>query len=133
MPSENMIETTLIEQNGNRIAKGEMDFIDLESVELELVLNQQVLREDGFEECLRKAGRAGGFDFLFKLPLFDQIPGQQIAVMSTRDGEKLLYAVLDKSGTDVEIVPEDAMRSEIRDFAAAFRELFSQLGTETTG
>lgn len=132
MPSENMIETTLIEQNGNRIASGDMDFIDLESVELELVLDLRVLREFGFEECLKKASEASGFEFLFQLPLFDQIPGQKIAVMTTETGDKLLYAVLDTSGTEIEIVPEEAMRPEIRSFAAAFTDLFTQLGSDPT-
>ena len=43
MPSENMIETTLIETAGAQIAQGEKDFVDLESVELELALDLQVL------------------------------------------------------------------------------------------
>jgi hypothetical protein len=129
MPSQNMIETTLIEQAAPQIAKGEKDFIDLESVELELALNLETLRELGFEECLREASKSSGFNFLFQLPVFDQNPGQRIAVMSTEDGDKLLYAVLDNSGTEIEIVPEEAMRSEIRNFAAAFMDVFSQLGS----
>lgn len=128
MPSADMIETTLIEQTGNQIATGEKEFVDLESVELELALNLQTLQEFGFEECLKEASEASGFKFLFQLPVFDQIPGQRIAVMSTKDGDKLLYAVLDNTGTAIEIVPQDAMRVEIRDFASAFMDVFAQLG-----
>ncbi len=128
MPSENMIETTLIQQAGVQIAEGKKDFVDLESVELELALDLQTLQDFGFEDCLKQAAGSSGFDFLFQLPVFDQNPGQRIAVMSTRDGNKLLYAVLDNSGREIEIVPEDAMRSEIRDFAGAFMEVFTQLG-----
>ena len=44
------------------------------------------------------------------------------------DGDKLLYAVLDNNGNEIEIVAEDAMREEIRDFAGAFMDVFSKLG-----
>jgi len=128
MSSENMIETTLIETAGAQIAQGEKDFVDLESVELELALDLQILKDFGFEECLKQAATASGFEFLFQLPVFDKNPGQRIAVMSTGDGDKLLYAVLDNNGNEIEIVAEDAMREEIRDFAGAFMDVFSKLG-----
>ena len=128
MPSQDMIETTLIENAGSRIANGETDFIDVESVELELALEMQTLREFGFEACLREASEAGAYQFLFQLPALDHIHGQHIAVLSANKSKKLLYAILDKSGTDIEIVPEAAMQTEIRNFAAAFMDVFSQLG-----
>ena len=128
MPSQNMIETTLIEQAGPQIAEGEMDFVDLESVELELALDPETLRERGFEACLKEAAETGGFDYLFQLPAYDPHPGNQIAVVATPDRERLLYAVLDDSDGEIEIVPEEAMRSEFRDFAGAFVDVFNQLG-----
>lgn len=128
MQSQDMIQTTLIEQTGNRIAKGETDFVDLESVELELALDLQTLHEAGFDECLREAAAACDFDFLFPLPAFDSVPGQRIAVVSTGARGKLLFAVLNKAGTDIEIVPDAAMIPEIRSFASAFTDVFSQLG-----
>jgi len=101
---------------------------DLETVELELALDRQALQEFGFEHCLQQACAASGFGFLFQLPIFDQIPGQRIAVLSTEDGSKLLFAVLNDAGTDIEIVAEDEMRPEIRSFSAAFMDVFTQLG-----
>ena len=104
------------------------DLADLEVVELELALDRQVLQEFGFEHCLQEACAATDFEFLFQLPIFDQIPGQRIAVMSTGVTGKLLFAVLNDAGNDVEIVKQDDMRSEITSFATAFMDVFTQLG-----
>ncbi|TCD11290.1 hypothetical protein [Oricola cellulosilytica] len=104
------------------------DLVDLEVVELELALDHQLLQEFGFEHCLQEACAATQFDFLFQLPVFDQIPGQRIAVLSTGIDGKLLFAVLNDAGNDVEIVQEKDMRPEITSFALAFMDLFSKLG-----
>lgn len=101
---------------------------DLDTVELELAIDLRNLQEFGFEYCLQQACAATKFEFLFQLPVFDHIPGQRIAVLSTGDGSKLLFAVLNNAGNDVDIVPSDDVRPEIRSFASAFMDVFTQLG-----
>ena len=128
MPSAHTQETTPIEPALNQIITSKEGFVDLESVELELALDLQVLQDFGFEHCLQEACEASGFEFLFQLPIFDLNPGQRIAVLSAGTGGKLLYAVLNDAGTEIEIVPQDLMRDEIRSFAEAFTDVFSQLG-----
>jgi hypothetical protein len=128
MPSAQLHEVTRIDTARNQVAKSGGDVADLEMVELELALDRQVLQEFGFEHCLQQACAANKFEFLFQLPIFDQIPGQRIAVLSTDDSGKLLFAVLNDAGNDIEIVKQDDMRSEIRSFAIAFMDVFTQLG-----
>lgn len=107
---------------------------DLDTVELELAIDLRNLQEFGFEYCLQQACAVTKFEFLFQLPVFDHIPGQRIAVLSTGDGSKLLFAVLNNAGNDVDIVPSDDVRPEIRSFASAFMDVFTQLGrTESRG
>ncbi|MCI5073648.1 hypothetical protein [Oricola sp.] len=128
MQPSNTLETIMIERAGTQIATGEKNFVDLDSVELELAIDPNILRDAGFEDCLKAAARATGFDFLFQLPAFDQVPGQRIAVLSTDSGRDLLYAVLGDSGAEIEIIPEEAMRAEIRDFAESFMDVFLRIG-----
>lgn len=103
---------------------------DLETVELELAIDRQVLQEFGFEQCLQQACGATRSEFLFQLPVFDQNPGQRIAVLSAGKDEraKLIYAVLNDAGNNVEIASPESMRPEIRSFASAFMDVFTQLG-----
>ncbi|MFZ2101487.1 MAG: hypothetical protein WAU86_13075 [Oricola sp.] len=129
MPSAQLQETVVLEPAVAQAVPDQKDKADLEMVELELALDRQVLQEFGFEQCLQQACASSGFDFLFQLPIFDQIPGQRIAVLSTGDRSKLLFAVLNDAGNDVKIVPEEDMRPEIRSFAAAFMDVFTQLGS----
>jgi hypothetical protein len=118
---------TEVEKTQEPIATDDADLADLEVVELELAIDRQTLQEFGFEHCLQEASAATEFDFLFQLPIFDQIPGQRIAVLSTTEG-KLLFAVLNDAGTDVDIVKQEDMRGEITSFANAFMDVFTQLG-----
>ncbi len=128
MSSAQLHEAAVLEPAATHAVQAGKDVADLEMVELELALDRQTLQEFGFEHCLQQACETSGFDFLFQLPIFDQIPGQRIAVLATRDSRKLLFAVLNDAGNDVEIVPEDEMRGEIRSFAGAFMDVFTQLG-----
>lgn len=128
MPSAQLQDAAILEPVVQTAVPDTNDKTDLETVELELAIDRQALQEFGFEHCLQQACAASGFGFLFQLPIFDQIPGQRIAVLSTEDGKKLLFAVLNDAGNDIEIVAEDDMRPEIRSFAAAFMDVFMQLG-----
>lgn len=128
MPSAQLQDATVLEPAVSTAVPDTKDKTDLETVELELALDRQTLQEFGFEHCLQQACAASGFGFLFQLPIFDQIPGQRIAVLSTEDGRKLLFAVLNDAGNEIEIVAEEDMRPEIRSFATAFMDVFMQLG-----
>ena len=128
MPSVQLQDAAVLEPAVKTAVPDTNDKTDLETVELELALDRQALQEFGFEHCLQQACAASGFGFLFQLPIFDQIPGQRIAVLSTEDGKKLLFAVLNDAGNDIEIVAEEDMRPEIRSFATAFMDVFMQLG-----
>jgi len=128
MPSAQLQDAAVLEPAVKTAVPDTNDKTDLETVELELALDRQTLQEFGFEHCLQQACAASGFGFLFQLPIFDQIPGQRIAVLSTEDGRKLLFAVLNDAGNDIEIVAEEEMRPEIRSFATAFMDVFTQLG-----
>jgi hypothetical protein len=128
MPSAQMQDAAVLEPAVNSAVPDTNDKTDLETVELELALDRQALQEFGFEHCLQQACAASGFGFLFQLPIFDQIPGQRIAVLSTEDGTKLLFAVLNDAGNDIDIVAEEEIRPEIRSFATAFMDVFMQLG-----
>lgn len=122
-------DTAVLEPNTGLPAMEEADALDMDMVELELALDPQILQEFGFEHTLQLACENNSFDFLFQLPVFDLMPGQRIAVLTTGDRMSLLFAVLNDAGNDIELVAEDAMRSEIRNFADAFMEVFSRLGT----
>lgn len=128
MPSAHLQDAAVLEPAVKTAVPDAHDKTDLETVELELAIDRQTLQEFGFEHCLQQACAASGFGFLFQLPIFDQIPGQRIAVLSTEDGNKLLFAVLNDAGNDIEIVAEEFMRPEIRSFSAAFMDVFTQLG-----
>ena len=128
MASAELQATTAIEPASVQADPNSGNLADLEVVELELALDKQVLLEFGFEHCLQEACTATNFEFLFQLPIFDQIPGQRIAVMSTGVTGKLLFAVLNDAGNEIEIVKQSDMRSEITSFASAFMDVFTQLG-----
>ena len=128
MASAELQATTAIEPASVQADPNSGNLADLEVVELELALDKQVLQEFGFEHCLQEACAATNFEFLFQLPIFDQIPGQRIAVMSTGVTGKLLFAVLNDAGNEIEIVKQSDMRSEITSFASAFMDVFTQLG-----
>ncbi|QKV18792.1 hypothetical protein [Oricola thermophila] len=128
MPSAHTHDAAVLQPAAKPATPDSKDRSDLETVELELAIDRQTLQEFGFEHCLQQACEASGFGFLFQLPIFDQIPGQRIAVLTTRDGSKLLFAVLNDAGDDIAIVSEEEMRPEIRSFSTAFMEVFMHLG-----
>lgn len=129
MSSMEMHETnTVLTVPHAQIAHAEDDG-NLEMLELEFAIDREVLTQSGFEQCLLQACETSGFEYLFQLPALDEVPGQRIAVIAAGEERNLLFAVLNDDGTEIELVPEAAMREDIRSFAAAFTEVFTQLGS----
>ncbi|WP_246301357.1 hypothetical protein [Mycoplana rhizolycopersici] len=99
--------------------------LPLELIELELSLDGFATEPDGFSDAVRRAAKALDGEFLFDLPASGLAEDcQRIAALripeATGSGLKIVFALLDDSGTGIRVEDPGEQTSGLKNFADSF-------------
>ena len=103
----------------------------LEAVELMLALEAQNVAQDGFEECVRTAAASVNGEMLFQVPAPSSLPFQRAALimLPTESGNSVILAVLDGSGSGIDLVSESAETAHLYRLGEAYFEVATRFRT----
>lgn len=106
--------------------------LTLELVELELSLDGFAVEQDGFSDALRRAAQALGGEFLFDLPASGLAEDcQRIAALRIPEaggrGNKIVFALLDDSGTGIRVEDPGEETSGLKNFADSFVSVLERM------
>ena len=106
--------------------------LPLEMIELELSLDGFSVEQDGFSEAIHRAAKTLGGEFLFDLPPSGLAENcQRIAALripeANGNGLKIVFALLDSSGTEIRVEDPGADTSGLRSFADSFVRVLERM------
>lgn len=106
--------------------------LPLELIELELSLDGFAVEQDGFSEAIRRAAKTLGGEFLFDLPASGLAENcQRVAALripeATGNGLKIVFALLDSSGTEIRVEDPREETSGLKAFANSFVSVLERM------
>lgn len=130
-----MVPTPMIVQQAQPLAlppPSSEPALPLELIELELSLDGFATEQDGFSEAIHRAANTLGGEFLFDLPASGLASDcQRIAALripeASGNGLKIVFALLDDSGTGIRVEDPSEDTSGLKNFADSFVSVLERM------